>query len=595
MLEDESGDESESEPLGFDSLSELEELSGLSTDDDLNIAEDSTETLDELIGDSDDDDFELDAESTDLLDDFLDSELSDDELSADTPKAESLDPFDDLLTSGIEDELESEEKAFDKELDAAIGFDNVNDEPENDSDVELTPLTSETSEVEPEQASDISETPQPEVVSDKSLDSQLIQDSADVKPENDEAFNRDDFIDDLFGVAPTTDVLLDDSLETTDEALIDELMTSDDSGLLSATEEPVEPSIENTVEPEQASLSGSNEVSAQESASSVEDDELDIDSLLSENSDFDKPDFEERAQEETDAQEQREDIAASFEDQASSSPLNDISEDDEETVEDWLAEAIDDVESPANVTSDFDFEPKIQGSDQLEDVVESLPEPVRAANMPEIIPNEFGVPQDDDWLIEDEASEPEALAETDVTLEPVAPVVEPKLDVEPQVEATPQTEVAEQAEVLGQEGEEEFSFDDFDLPEFGEEDALADAESTIEPVTPAIDSQPSVESQPTAEPQLDAAPQAETAKPESEEEFSFDDFELPEFGEDDALAEVVSGPDEAQLEQDLAPDTEKFEFDDLDLPEYDEESAKADSVLDDIEQSNAERWRKFKA
>ena len=83
MLEDESGDESESEPLGFDSLSELEELSGLSTDDDLNIAEDSTETLDELIGDSDDDDFELDAESTDLLDDFLDSELSDDGLSAD--------------------------------------------------------------------------------------------------------------------------------------------------------------------------------------------------------------------------------------------------------------------------------------------------------------------------------------------------------------------------------------------------------------------------------------------------------------------------------------------------------------------------------
>ncbi|WP_321163244.1 FimV/HubP family polar landmark protein, partial [Vibrio coralliirubri] len=323
---------------------------------------------------------------------------------------------------------------------------------------------------------------------------------------------------------------------------------------------------------------------------------------------------------------------------------------------------------------------------------EPEPEPVRAANMPEIIPNEFGVPQDDDWLIEDEASEPEALAETDVTPELVTPVAEPQLDTEPQVEATPQAEVAEQAEVLGQEGEEEFSFDDFELPEFGEEDALAeadaesttesvlpavepqaeakeqgdeefsfddfelpefgeedalaeadaestpepvtpaidaqpsvepqteaqvtaqaqddeefsfddfelpefgeedalaeaDAESTSEPVTPAIDSQPSVESQPTAEPQLDAAPQAETAQPESEEEFSFDDFELPEFGEDDALAEVVSEPDEAQLEQDLAPDTEKFEFDDLDLPEYDEESAKADSVLDDIEQSNAE-------
>ncbi|MFA0372857.1 hypothetical protein AB4511_25050, partial [Vibrio sp. 10N.222.54.F6] len=72
MLEDES-DEDSGEPLGFDALSELEELSGLSTDDELNIAEDSIETLDELISDSDGDDFELDAESTDLLDDFLDS------------------------------------------------------------------------------------------------------------------------------------------------------------------------------------------------------------------------------------------------------------------------------------------------------------------------------------------------------------------------------------------------------------------------------------------------------------------------------------------------------------------------------------------
>ncbi|WP_282603764.1 FimV/HubP family polar landmark protein, partial [Vibrio crassostreae] len=163
---------------------------------------------------------------------------------------------------------------------------------------------------------------------------------------------------------------------------------------------------------------------------------------------------------------------------------------------------------------------------------------------------------------------------------------------EADAEATPESvvpAVETQAEAKSQD-DEEFSFDDFELPEFSEEDALAeaDAESTSEPATPDIDSQPSVESQLTAEPQLEAAPQAETAKPESEEEFSFDDFELPEFGEEDALAEVVSEPDEAQLEQDLSDGTEKFEFDDLDLPEYDEESAKADSVLDDIEQSSAE-------
>ena len=653
MLEDESDDESE-KPLGFDALSELEELSGLSTDDEVNIAEDSTETLDELISDSDDDDFELDAESTELLDDFLDSELIADDLSTDETdkqKTESLDPFDDLLTSGIEDELESEEQAFDKELDAAFDLDKASDDLIKDSDVEHTQLTSEPSEVEPEQITDITETPQPELVGDASLDSELIQDGADVKPENDEAFNRDDFIDDLFGVAPATDALLDDALETTDEALIDELMTSDDSDLQEAVEEPAEALIDPISEPEQTPLSDVTEALTEENVSSVEDDEMDIDSLLSENSDFE------------------------------ASSLNDISEDDEETVEDWLAEAIDDVESPTNIDSDFDFAPKIQGSDELDDVVESLPEPVRAANMPEIIPNEFGVPEDDDWLVGEDTTNEGALTESDaeVTSESESPVADSQLDTEsqldaasetdavPQTEITPQVEVAPQIEATPSDSEDEFSFDDFELPEFGEEDALAEADAEVTPeleapvvdsqldtesqldaapqieTAPQVESAPQIEATPSdsedefsfddfelpefgeedasaeadaevtteleapvadsqldTESQLDAAPQIETApqvesrsqtettSSDSEDEFSFDDFELPEFGEEDALAEAVSEPDEAQLEQDLSAETETFEFDDLDLPEYDEESAKADSVLDDIEQSSAE-------
>ncbi|MEZ9396270.1 FimV/HubP family polar landmark protein, partial [Vibrio splendidus] len=140
----------------------------------------------------------------------------------------------------------------------------------------------------------------------------------------------------------------------------------------------------------------------------------------------------------------------------------------------------------------------------------------------------------------------------------------------------------------------EFSFDDFELPEFNEEDALAEADAEAgvevipEPIAPAVDSQLDAEPQVESAPQVDATEQTEVLGQEGEDEFSFDDFELPEFGEEDALAEVVSEPDEAQLEQDLAPEAEKFEFDDLDLPEYDEESAKADSVLDDIEQSSAE-------
>ncbi|MBB1465713.1 ATPase, partial [Vibrio sp. SG41-7] len=191
---------------------------------------------------------------------------------------------------------------------------------------------------------------------------------------------------------------------------------------------------------------------------------------------------------------------------------------------------------------------------------------------------------------EDALAEADAEADVEVIPDPVTPAVEPQLDAEPQVESAPQVDATGQAEVPGQDSEDEFSFDDFELPEFNEEDALAEADVEVipEPGTPAVDSQLDAEPQAETAPKIEATEQAEVQGQEDEDEFSFDDFELPEFGEEDALAEAVSEPDEAQLEQDLAPEADKFEFDDLDLPEYDEESAKADSVLDDIEQSSAE-------
>ncbi|WP_139137435.1 hypothetical protein, partial [Vibrio splendidus] len=65
---------------------------------------------------------------------------------------------------------------------------------------------------------------------------------------------------------------------------------------------------------------------------------------------------------------------------------------------------------------------------------EPEPEPVRAAHMPEIIPNEFGVPEDDDWLVGDDRAKEDALAEVDaeadveVIPEPIAPAVDSQLD-----------------------------------------------------------------------------------------------------------------------------------------------------------------------
>ncbi|WP_198594845.1 hypothetical protein, partial [Vibrio splendidus] len=61
--------------------------------------------------------------------------------------------------------------------------------------------------------------------------------------------------------------------------------------------------------------------------------------------------------------------------------------------------------------------------------------------------------------------------------EPVTPAVDSQLDAEPKVESAPQVDATGQAEVPGQDSEEEFSFDDFELPEFYEEDALTEADA----------------------------------------------------------------------------------------------------------------------
>ncbi|MEZ9569485.1 FimV/HubP family polar landmark protein, partial [Vibrio splendidus] len=241
------------------------------------------------------------------------------------------------------------------------------------------------------------------------------------------------------------------------------------------------------------------------------------------------------------------------------------------------------------VDSQLDAEPQAETVPQV-DATEQAEVPGQDSEE-EFSFDDFELPEfnEEDALAEADA---EAEADVEVIPEPVAPAVDSQLDVELKVESAPQVDATGQAEVPGQDSEEEFSFDDFELPEFNEEDALteADAEADVEvipePGTPAVETQLDAEPQAETAPQVEATEQAEVLG--QEDEFSFDDFELPEFGEEDALAEVVSEPDEAQLEQDLAPEAEKFEFDDLDLPEYDEESAKADSVLDDIEQSSAE-------
>ncbi|MRD96500.1 hypothetical protein F0M01_26060, partial [Vibrio parahaemolyticus] len=76
--------------------------------------------------------------------------------------------------------------------------------------------------------------------------------------------------------------------------------------------------------------------------------------------------------------------------------------------------------------------------------------------------------------------------------------------------------------------EEEFNFDELELPEFDEEDALASMAD--EPELPEAEVQA-------------AAPTAE-----AEEEFNFDELELPEFDEEDALASMAGEPELPEAE-----------------------------------------------
>ncbi|MCR9384623.1 FimV/HubP family polar landmark protein [Vibrio alginolyticus] len=210
---------------------------------------------------------------------------------------------------------------------------------------------------------------------------------------------------------------------------------------------------------------------------------------------------------------------------------------------------------------------------------------------PNTIENEFGVPQEEDWLLD----EPELEPETESTNDSEEEFNFDELDLpefseedalasmagEPALETSESVE-SEQVEAgLPTESEDEFNFDELDLPEFSEEDALASMAGE-----PALETSESVESE-----------QFEAGLPtESEDEFNFDELDLPEFSEEDALASMADEPEletsesvkPEQVEADLSAESEEeFNFDELDLPEFSEEDALA-SMTDEPELETSE-------
>ncbi|MGR4992073.1 FimV/HubP family polar landmark protein, partial [Vibrio rotiferianus] len=246
---------------------------------------------------------------------------------------------------------------------------------------------------------------------------------------------------------------------------------------------------------------------------------------------------------------------------------------DTESNNESVQEGVTDLESQQDAETAVDVEPTLESEPSPLDLPESVVdeaidsefEEPTATPTPNTSPNEFGVPQEEDWLFEEEPSEPEVAAQPE---QPVAEAEEFNFDElelpefgeedamasmaeepsEPEVASQPEQPVAEA---------EEFNFDELDLPEFGEEDAMASMAE--EPSEPEAASQPE---QPVAE----------------AEEFNFDELELPEFGEEDAMASMAEEPSEPEAaskpEQPVA-EAEEFNFDELDLPEFGEEDAMA--------------------
>ncbi|WP_428771715.1 FimV/HubP family polar landmark protein [Vibrio sp.] len=211
--------------------------------------------------------------------------------------------------------------------------------------------------------------------------------------------------------------------------------------------------------------------------------------------------------------------------------------------------------SPAETVADL-------ADEQQSDSLHSAHEAPATENKPEPAANEFGTPLDDDWLVDDDQLQQinqlldgEASVSNDFGAE-TAESSELSLD-----------EAAVAASVSAEQSDDELDIDLSQLPEYSEQDALADL--AREPVE--VDNEP-VEV---------AGPQAEVA----DDELEIDLSELPEYGEQDALADMGLESVDDKLPEEVEPQAQsaspaeaaddELEIDLSELPEYDEQEALA--------------------
>ncbi|EJR0679201.1 AAA family ATPase [Vibrio parahaemolyticus] len=504
--------------------------------------------LDDLFAELGDDDLDLDVEDTKPEpqvsdEDFSAGEASDDDIDKllaqyDQPAEETsteLDPLDELESlAGLTDDTDIDENSTEL-LDELIDFD------EDETEEEFDPLN------ELEALSDFEAEEVIEELDENSVDllDELLQDDDDEPVLEDETTSELD---------PFDDLIREDEVVTADESQLDDDLVAD-FGF-----EEIEPQTEQNkaLEPEEEKPLTAQ---VEEDASELEfESGLDIDALLSEAQQQPvAPEPTESLQEES-VPFNSNDFLGDLEEMSPEhdplmTELDELFESDNTVLEETEQESADfAAELDALLEGKEGFAEELENSsvkenlmpsaeelssengeyqlrdEQTEPEITSKEEEPAFTPTPNTVENEFGVPQEEDWLLDD-----------------VEPEAENKLEQEP-VAAT-STDV----------DEDEFNFDELELPEFDEEDALASM--TGEPEKPEAEV-------PTAEPTADA-----------EEEFNFDELELPEFDEEDALASMADEPklpeSKIQAAAPTADSEEEFNFDELELPEFDEEDALA--------------------
>ncbi|EOV0868795.1 FimV/HubP family polar landmark protein [Vibrio parahaemolyticus] len=563
--------------------------------------------LDDLFAELGDDDLDLDVEDTKPEpqvsdEDFSAGEASDDDIDKllaqyDQPAEETsteLDPLDELESlAGLTDDTDIDENSTEL-LDELIDFD------EDETEEEFDPLN------ELEALSDFEAEEVIEELDENSVDllDELLQDDDDEPVLEDEIATELD---------PFDDLIREDEIVTADESQLDDDLVAD-FGF-----EEIEPQTEQNkaLEPEEEKPLTAQ---VEEEASELEfESGLDIDALLSEAQAqppaASEPELTKSFQEES-VPFNSNDFLGDLEEMSPEhdplmTELDELFESDNTVLEETEQESADfAAELDALLEGKEGFAEELENSsvkenlmpsaeelssengeyqlrdEQTEPEITSKEEEPAFTPTPNTVENEFGVPQEEDWLLDD-----------------VEPEAENKLEQEP-VAAT-STDV----------DEDEFNFDELELPEFDEDDALAsmagepelpEAEvQTAEPTAdaeeefnfdelelPEFDEEDALASM-TAEPELPEA-EVQTAEPtaEAEEEFNFDELELPEFDEDDALASMAGEPElpeaEVQTAEPTADAEEEFNFDELELPEFDEEDALA-SMADEPELPESER------